>query len=142
MSENNSKPGDLFIDDEGSILPPLHIELPGFLKFMPPLVQEAARRGAVFNLDKSDWSLTLDGFYKNGPMKIIQTEKGLVAVDKHKKEKHLAVFDDLVLLNFEWWRASNSKTTYIMPERPWLDCFIDKKWVKRKVIFEPADSND
>lgn len=131
------------VDLEGADLPPLVVgEIPGFLKFMPPVIQEAARQGAQFRLDPADWSLMLDGFYKNGPLKIAISATGdISATDRRDRVTHIAHFDDLVLLNFQWWRASNTKTVYTVPQRPWLDSFIQKKWVKRKVIFEPADES-
>ena len=91
-----------------------------------------------------DGVLHLDGFYKNGPMKIdFDDAGGIIAVDRRGRKTAIAHFDDLVQLNFQWWRMGmGKKNEYSIPERPWIDHFIEKKWVKRKVIFEPIDDLD
>ena len=126
------------MDDD---LPQLVIEpAPGFLRFMPALVKQIAAMGGKLRMDP-DGSLSLEGFYKNGPMKLdFDQQGGLLAIDKRDRKTALAHFDDVVQLNFKWWRSSNTKKNeYILPEQPWLNHFIEKKWVKRKVIFEPID---
>ena len=116
---------------------------PGFLRFMPALVKQIAAQGGKLHMDP-DGTLRLDGFYKNGPMKLdFDAQGGLVAIDKRERKTALAHFDDVVQLNFSWWRASNTKKNeYILPEQPWLNHFIEKKWVKRKIIFEPVEDTE
>lgn len=129
--------------DHDDILPPLTIQPPpGFLRFFPPLIKQIASLGGVFKMEQ-DGALYIEGFYKNGPMKLDFEGDTLVAIDRRNRKTAIANFDDLVQLNFSWWRMSNgSKNQYIVPERPWLDQFIEKKWVRRKVIFEPIESLD
>ena len=127
--------------DEG--VPPLVIQpAPGFLRFAPPLIKQIAALGGQLRMGP-DGSLWIEGFYKNGPMKLDFDENDILfAIDKRERKTAIAHFDDLVLLNFSWWRASNTKKNeYILPEQPWLHHFIEKKWVKRKIIFEPIDSS-
>lgn len=117
-------------------------EAPGVLRFMPPLLQEFWRRKAYFTIQK-DGSIEMDGFYKNGALKIQITAQGtLVAIDRRGREVALDSFDDLVALNYQWWAASNTKTQYVVPGRPFLDYFIEQKRVKRKVIYLPAEAVD
>lgn len=128
-------------EETATELPPLTIQPPpGFLRFFPPLIKQIANLGGLFKMEQ-DGALYIDGFYKNGPMKIDFENDDLVAVDKRGRKTPIFNFDDLVQLNFLWWRMANGKKNeYVLPERPWLDQFIEKKWVKRKIIFEPVDS--
>lgn len=121
-------------------LTPLDIKpLPGFLRFMPELIKSIHAMGAQFQMSV-DGVLLVDGFYRNGPMRLDLDDHGhLVAIDRRDRKTAIATVDDLIQLNFQWWRMSISKTTYMPPERPWLDKFIEKRWVRRKVIFEPLE---
>ena len=131
--------GNLGIPADLDTLPPLEIQAPpGFLRFFPPLIKQMAELGVQFKMEQ-DGALYVEGFYKNGPMKLDFEGDNLVAIDKRGRKTAIGHFDDMLQLNFQWWRLSNGKSSYVVPERPWLDKFIDKKWVKRKVIFEPID---
>lgn len=125
-------------DDDG-VVAVEERELPGWAQWMPPLVQELWAKKAYFNLDASG-ELTMDGFYKNGSMRLkVQKDGSIIAIDKRNREEVIKSFDDLGMLNYRWWVQSNSKSAYIMPPQPWLDFFRDKKLVKRQVIFLPID---
>ena len=129
----------LNLDDE---LPPMQISsAPGFLRFMPELIKNLHTMGGKVTLNE-DGSLSLDGFYKNGPMRL-EIEDGpaanIIAVNKRGKRVPIATIDDLVRLNYSWWKLSNTRGVFLVPERPWLDQFIEKKWVRKKFIYEPID---
>lgn len=130
--------------DLGS-LPPLEITAaPGFLRFMPELIKRLHSMGGKVSLN-DDGSMLLEGFYKNGALRL-EIEEGkkdtikIVAVDKRGRRKEISTIDDLVQINFAWWKISNGRGTYIVPERPWLDQFIEKRWVRKKIIYEPIES--
>ena len=91
---------------------------------------------------EADGALYIEGFYRNGPMKIDFEGESVIAIDRKGRKTEIRHFDDLVQLNFTWWRLSNGRSGYIVPERPWIDQFIEKKWVKRKVIFEPIEDSE
>lgn len=130
--------------DLGS-LPPLEITAaPGFLRFMPELIKRLHSMGGKVSLN-DDGSMLLEGFYKNGPMRLeIEEAKNgdikIIAVDKRNRRKEISTIDDLVQINFSWWKISNGRGTYLMPERPWLDQFIEKRWVRKKIIYEPLET--
>lgn len=129
--------GTDYVEDD--VLPPLEIKAPpGFLRFFPPVIKQIAELGAQFKME-ADGALYIEGFYRNGPMKIDFEGEAVVAIDKRGRKTPITHFDDLVQLNFSWWRLSNGRSGYVVPERPWIDQFIEKKWVKRKVIFEPIE---
>lgn len=116
---------------------------PAFLKFMPEVVREMWDRGATFKLDSNSGELLIDGFYKNGALRLDVRDEGVVAIDRRGRESQIRSFDDLVNLNYRFWRQANSqKGVYIQPHRPWLDAMLDKKKLKRQVIFVAADEND
>lgn len=129
--------------EEEEVLPELEErEAPGLLGFLPPLIQEFWAKKAYFNIEK-DGSLSMEGFYKNGPMRLeIRANQQLVAIDRRGRETNISSFDDLADLNYQWWKNANTKTTYVEPTRPWVDSFIERKLVKRKVIFQPVDQED
>ena len=114
-------------------------EAPGLLRFMPSLVQEFWTQKAYFTMDQSG-SLLMDGFYKNGPLRLdVRPDGTLVAVDKRNRETIIDSFEKLVELNYFWWKQSNTKTSYVVPQRPWIDSFLKKGLVRRKVIYLPSD---
>jgi len=140
-NENPSYQLGTDIADDDS-LPPLEIKAPpGFLRFFPPVIKQIAELGAQFKME-TDGALYIEGFYRNGPMKIDFEGETVIAVDRRGRKTPITHFDDLVQLNFQWWRISNGRSGYVVPERPWIDQFIEKKWVKRKVIFEPLETID
>lgn len=121
-------------------LAPTHDENKGFMRFMPALIKEMNRKGVPFSLDGASGEITIEGFYKNGAMKLeIEANDDIVAIDKHGKRKVMTSFEALVKLNFDWWRRSTGRGELRNPDRPWLDEFLTKGWVKRQVIFVPRD---
>lgn len=143
MSIENLEGTDNALDLGG--LPPLEITAaPGFLRFMPELIKRLHSMGGKVSLN-DDGSMLLEGFYKNGALRL-EIEEGkndtikIVAVDKRGRRKEISTIDDLVQINFAWWKISNGRGTYIVPERPWLDQFIEKRWVRKKIIYEPIES--
>lgn len=138
-TENNQL--NLGVDEDD--LPPVIIKpAPGWLQFMPQILQQTQAVGGNLRAE-ADGKVFLDGFYKNGPMLIeFDEQKNVYAVDRRDRRTAISHLDDFIQLNFNWWRASNTKkTAYTLPEQPWLNYFIEKKWVKRKVVFEPIDDN-
>lgn len=112
------------------------------LWYLPPLLQEIARKGGRFIID-AEGKIQLDGFYKNGNLTLVPNKDGtLTATDKRNRVTSVSNFEDLVRLNFDWWKASTTKQSYVPPARPWIDHFVDKKWVTRQVIFVPNDDVD
>ena len=130
--------------DAHTALPPVAPRVaPGYLNYMPPLIKEIWNQGASFTLDGTTGAVMVDGFYRNGPMKIEIRDAGAVAIDKRNRETAIVTFQDLVDLNFQFWRQANSiKGTYVQPQRPWLDHFLATKKVKRQVLYVPADEGD
>lgn len=127
---------------EEDTLPPMEItSAPGFLRFMPELIKNLHNIGGKITLN-DDGSLSLDGFYRNGPMKMIISDgpkAQIIAVDRRNRKTEISTIDDLVKLNYSWWKLSNRRGVYLVPERPWLDQFIEKKWVRKKFIYEPIE---
>lgn len=139
LEKSNSINNSLGTDNLEEDLPPLEIkDPPGFLRFFPIIIKQIAEQGVQFKME-TDGFLYVEGFYRNGSMKIDFEGDKIIAIDKRGRKTEINSFDDLVLLNYDWWRASNSRGNYVMPERPWIDKFIEKKKVKRKVIYEPID---
>lgn len=138
------KLGHRMSSGDDSNLPPMpERSAPSFLRFLPPLVREMWDKGANLQLDNASGMLLIDGFYKNGAMKLDFRENGIVAIDKRGRESDVRSFDDLVDLNYAFWRQANSqKGVYVQPQRPWLDAMLEKKKLKRQVIFVAADDSD
>lgn len=115
--------------------------MPAYLKRMPELIQDLWKRGVQFNIDTKVGDFLLDGFYTNGPLRLSEQDEGMVAIDKRGRKEAISSFDDLARINFRWWRLSTDKDRYMIPQRPWIDAFIQNKWVTRKVIYLPAEDN-
>lgn len=116
--------------------------MPNFIKFFPPLIQDLFQRGVDITMDPKAGELLLDGFYDNGPLRLSEENDRFKAIDKRNKSTPISNYDDLVMLNFEWWKITNAASKgkkYTPPNRPWLDSFKDKKLVKRSVIYIEND---
>ncbi|WP_396329324.1 hypothetical protein [Burkholderia anthina] len=113
-----------------------------FLRFMPALVKTMNAKGVPFSIDGNTGNINVAGFYNAGGIVLkIGDDDVITAVDRREKTTVAASFDDLVKLNYEWWIRSNGKNGAgrITPDRPWLDEFLAKGWIKRVVIFVPRD---
>ena len=129
------------IDEEELAKPlaPTFAEGHGLLRFFPPTLRDMARAGVNFTLDNSG-AVTVNGFYKRGPLSLeIGDDDSLTAIDRRGQKHPIGTYDDLVALNYRAWIQSNTRGESFAPERPWLDAFIAKNWVKRQVIFVPRD---
>lgn len=119
--------------------------MPGFIQFMPPLVKELFQKNVELTLDANGF-LLLNGFYDNGPLRLQVDEKGrFKAIDKRDRVTPIASYDDLVMINFDWWKITNAASKgkkYTAPNRPWLNSFKDKNLVKRSVIYIENDGQD
>lgn len=131
--------------DDDEALPALpERQAPGYLRYMPPLVQDLWARGAEIAMDGKTGEILIEGFYRNGAMRLIDKGGAMVAIDKQERETPIKDFEDLALLNFRWWKLANGRTPnatqhYVVPNRPWLDLFVQRKWATRKVIYVPAE---
>lgn len=119
--------------------------MPHFIQFMPPLIKDLFQRGVDFSLDPSG-ALLLSGFYDNGPLQLLVDAQGhFSAIDKRKKSTPITNYDDLVMINYDWWKITNAASKgkkYTAPNSPWLEAFKDKKLVRRSVIYIENDGKD
>jgi hypothetical protein len=119
-------------------------EAPGALQWMPELLQDFWAKKAYFSMGL-DGKLSMEGFYKNGPLILeIRGSKSspeIVAIDKRGRETKIKSFDDLVNLNYQWWKQSNTKTSLVLPVQPFVNALLEKKLIKRRVIFVPHDDD-
>jgi hypothetical protein len=128
---------------EGELAPLPQKASPSFLRFLPKLIQDISTQGAEVAMHPEGY-ITVAGFYKNGPMRI-DVEEGsdqIVAVDRRGRRSILLQFDDLVELNYQHWAACNTPRNYTAPERPWLDHFMQKGWVRRQALYFPSREAD
>lgn len=108
-------------------------------RVLPEVVNIAIDRGIRVVLTKEGYEI--DGFYKGGPMRLEPDTSGhLAAFDRKDKKVLIKGFDDLVKLNYDWWKKSRDKgSEFINPSREWTDEFVRLSLVKRQVIFIPGE---
>ncbi|HDR9033341.1 TPA: hypothetical protein QDB07_000790 [Burkholderia vietnamiensis] len=129
--------GDVGDVDLSTPLAPTHDENKGFMRYLPPLLKTMNRNGVPFQLDGASGAITVDGFYKAGGITLeIGDDDTITAVDRRARTV-VSTYDDLVRLNYDWWTRSNGRGENLSPDRPWLDAFLEKGWIKRVVIFVP-----
>ncbi len=137
-----SRLGDNSVGKDDGIAPVEEREAPGALMWMPPLMQEFWAKKAYFTIG-SDGKMAMEGFYKNGTLVLdirgTREAPKIIAIDKRGRETEIKTFDDLVALNFFWWKQSNTKNTIELPVQPFVNHFLEKKLIKRKVIYVPFD---
>ena len=129
--------------DEAPAPPPLSAAMRGALRFLPPFFTEIAEKGVAFSMDGLTGNFLVEGFYRNGPMKLQVTETDdIKTIDKNGKEVLVRNYEDLMRLNYRWWVRSSTRTTYVSPNRPWINDYIKAGLVERKVIFVPNQKDD
>ena len=105
---------------------------------IPKIIEDVVDRGIKVYLTKNGYEI--EGFYKAGNIKIEIKNNVLHALDKKEKATVINSFDDLVRLNYDWWKRSRDKSTeFINPGKEWLDDFNRLNLVKRQVLFIPGD---
>lgn len=139
-----SRMGESTVSKDDGIVDLEEREAPGALMFMPPMLQELWAKKAYFTMG-ADGKLAMEGFYKNGPLVLelrgTREAPELVATDKRGRETKIKSFDDLVALNYFWWRQSQTKTSIVLPVQPFVNAFLEKKLIKRRVIFVAHDED-
>ena len=105
---------------------------------VPLIIEEAVEKGIRVSLGKTGYEI--DGFYKAGGIRIEIVSTGLVAIDKKDKKVPIGSFDDLIRLNYDWWKKSRDKgIDFVNPSKEWLDEFVRLNLVKRQVHYIPGD---
>lgn len=109
------------------------------MRVLPDIIDEAVRKGIRVVLTPLGYEI--DGFYRGGPMRVEADAAGdLMAIDRKEKKVLLGSFDDLVRLNYEWWKASRDKRAdWVNPGKEWVEEFGRLNLVKRQVMFIPGD---
>lgn len=118
-------------------------KLPLLIELLPDLLQDMHKRGIPFNVEGVSGNITVDGFYKNGPMILKMDENfSFEAVDKRGRALPIKNIEDLVKLNFDWWRRSAGKTgNFANPTKAWLEEFQQRGLVKRQYIIVPLEES-
>lgn len=110
----------------------------GFRK-LPALVEDGLARGIKIFLTTEGYEV--EGFYRNGTVRLAyEGADELVAIDKKDKKVPIKSFDDLVKLNYDWWKKSRDKRAeWVNPGREWQEEFSRLNLVKRQVTFVPGE---
>lgn len=108
-------------------------------RVLPELIETALAAGVKVLLTKTGYEV--DGFYKAGSMRLEPDENGMMmAIDRKDKKVPLKTFDDLVKLNYDWWKSSRTKNVAFMnPGKEWVEEFSRLNLVKRQVSFVPGE---
>lgn len=96
------------------------------------IVEELVEKGYEVTVSKA--GIKVDGFYKSGTVLLNELEDGtLTATDRYGKETVLNSFEDLVYLNFSWWKTSKERG-WGEPNSFWLEEFKTLGLVKEKTV--------
>jgi len=130
--------------DENKNKQPQRREVSGWLSLFPSEIKLWASKGIEFEWSSKDDTLKINGFYKQGPMRLELLKNNFVAVDKKDKRVDIKNFDDLVLLNYRCWRRSHTRGGKVGPEpdRMFVDAFLERGWIKRQWSYAPGDEPD
>ncbi len=108
-------------------------------RVLPSVIEDAVQKGirVVLTLDGYE----IDGFYRGGPIRVESGADGnIYAIDRKDKKTRLESFDDLVRLNYDWWKASrDKKADWVNPGKEWVEEFGRLNLVKRQVMYIPGD---
>lgn len=129
--------------DESPEPAPLTAAMRSGLRFLPPFFHELAEKGVSFNMEGLSGIFHVDGFYRNGPMQLqVMENDDIIAIDKNNKKTLVRNYGDLLKLNFQWWVRSSTRSTYVIPHKPWINDFMKDGLVERKVIYVPLHEQD
>lgn len=80
-------------------------------------------------------SLVIEGFYKSGEIYLTpRKEGGFIAVSRYAETHDIESFDDLVHLNYEWWKRSKDRFDgWSNPDKNWAADFERLGLVEKKV---------
>lgn len=87
-----------------------------------------------------DGEIRLLGFYKSDYVKLsMSAALQLEALDRYNEKSIIHSFTDLVYLNYEWWRLTNSRNNgEILPNSYWLASLLKYKYIEQvtKIMYK------
>ena len=87
-----------------------------------------------FNKETKQVEYVVDGFYKSGEIKIIETEGKLTAHARYNEVTEIDSLDDIIELNYIWWDSSKDRFEgWKTPDARWLPLLLKKGWVTEEV---------
>lgn len=106
---------------------------------LPELVNILISKGIKVYL--THFGYEIEGFYRLGSISLIPDyqKNVLVAVDKKDDITEIKNFDDLVRLNYAWWKKSYKKVQFSVPEKIWEDEFLKLNLIKRQYTYTPNE---
>ena len=108
-------------------------------RVLPEMIETAVTKGVRVVLTKTGYEI--EGFYKSGSVTLEpDITGGMTATDKKDGKSIVKSFDDIVRLNYDWWKKSRGKSAeFVNPGKEWIDEFVRLGLVKRQVLFIPGD---
>lgn len=103
-----------------------------------PIFGELLKRGIEFKvqyqLALGGVCYSIEGFYKSGQISLFEKDGDLWAYGRYDEKTKIESFDDLVMLNYEWWVSSKSRSKiWSQPEELWAKEFVRLGLAKKKV---------
>lgn len=75
----------------------------------------------------------VDGFYKSGNVKLVETEGQLIARSRYGQIDHIETFRSIVFLNYQWWLDSRDRFDgWKRPDSRWLPLLIQEGLIEEK----------
>lgn len=114
---------------------------------MNPIIREILEKGLTltigYNKEEDRFEYTLGGFYKSDTITLIERagydDVSLMAIARYKEHTIIHNFDELVMLNYSWWKSSQNRFDgWNAPNGDWLPFFLEKKLVEveTKIIYK------
>ena len=99
---------------------------------MHKLIKILVDKGLTVNISKEGYSL--EGFYKSGSVTFNELDENtLLCHQRYDEVEEISSFDDIVMVNFKWWKRSKDKG-WSNPDNFWLQEFVRLDLVNVKTI--------
>lgn len=115
----------------------MHIE--GF----DPLIQDILNTDIPMTLKRMGFtsaSFTLPGFYKCGEVTLYKDGERWMVKDRYDKCTPIDSLQDLVELNFYWWKTSKNRGGWEEPDSHWVGELIKSGYIRKveRTVYEEA----
>lgn len=103
-------------------------------KIIEELIENNIPVITTFNPQTKKKEYILEGFYKSGTVKLIETDDKLTAIARYNEETNIESLYDIVQLNYEWWISSKERFDgWKNPDQLWIPLLIKYNFIKHVI---------
>lgn len=114
------------------------------MTFNHKLLNEILDKG--FDIKIEHGQIFLGGFYKSGNVELVVKDNDTLWVNgRYDTSEEITTFDELVMINYNWWLKSRTRSEgWMQPNPSWAEHMVRLNLIKpiNMVIYTPASQDD